>query len=115
MDIANRKGFVKIGIGTGFIVVLAVLVLFLSSITPAASPTDLSGQVTGSMMDEAFGGGQGTNGNSPVLIDVTSMGDGNGETTPYTISGKVIDLRTGNGVSGATFHPIISQPLRLPI
>ncbi len=78
MDLSNRKGFVKIGAGAGVIIILAVLLLFSSSfLTSTASTTDLSGQVTGSMMDEAFGSGQGTNGNSPVLIDFTRLGDSN--------------------------------------
>ncbi len=80
MDLSNRKGFVKISAGAGVIIILAVLLLFSSSfLTPTAFPSDLSGQVTGSMMDEAFGNGQGTNGNSPVLINFNKMGNGNGD------------------------------------
>ncbi|UCD07036.1 MAG: VWA domain-containing protein, partial [Candidatus Aenigmatarchaeota archaeon] len=70
MDVLNKKGFVKIGVGAGLIIVIAVLIFFSSSLlSQTATPTDL----TGNMVD-SIGGDQGTNTNKPVLIDFKKMG-----------------------------------------
>ncbi|MCK4496911.1 MAG: VWA domain-containing protein, partial [Candidatus Aenigmarchaeota archaeon] len=71
VDILNKKGFVKIGVGAGFIIAITVLLFFSSSLlTQIAAPTDLSGN-----MVDSIGGNQGTSTNKPVLIDVTRLGD----------------------------------------
>jgi hypothetical protein len=110
MDIADRKGFVKIGTSAGLVIIIAVLLLFFSSFTPTAIPTDLSGQVTGNMMEEALGDGNGGDDtNAPVLIDFTKMGDGNGDDEGDDGTGDGNDGGTGStGGSGGFFAPMAS-------
>ncbi len=71
MDVLNKKGFVKIGVGAGLIIAIAVLIFFSSSLlSQIAAPTDLTGNIVDDITDELVV----QNTNKPILIDFAKMG-----------------------------------------